>query len=136
MRRRRVGARSGWCPGAGARLAAVLCAALLLSPAIAGAQGSGPKDRGAAGTAEEAAWQAASWLATIPYGAAKMGVALLGGLVGGVGYVLSGGDLESSQQIWESSLSGTYVLSPDHLRGERPVVFFVLPEGPARDTQP
>ncbi len=94
------------------------------------------EDTGAAGTARETAWQAASFLATIPYGAAKLGVAAAGGIIGGLGYVLSGGDLESSRAIWNSFADGTYVLSPAHLKGEEPVVFFVPPAESPIESQP
>lgn len=94
------------------------------------------QDSGAAGTARDTAWQAASFLATIPYGAAKLGVAAAGGIIGGLGYVLSGGDLESSQAIWKTFVDGTYVLSPAHLKGEEPVVFFVPPAESPTESQP
>lgn len=126
--------RSGTRRPAATRVWAGLLSALLaLSPAGGAAQGLGLEEdyeRGAAGTPNETVWQAASWLATIPYGAAKLAVAAVGGFVGGLGYVLSGGDLESSQQIWSSTLDGTYVLAPEHLRGEKRIIFFVPPEGP------
>lgn len=67
--------------------------------------------------------QAASLLATIPYGAAKLGLALAGGIAGGVGYALSGGDLESAKEIWAQCMEGTYVITPAHLQGEEPVHF-------------
>lgn len=99
----------------------------------------GPDAEG--GTAGEATWQVTSLLSTIPYGAAKVGVALVGGLVGGTAYVLSAGNLENSQEIWSYFLKGTYVLTPEHLKGEKPVHFIgKTPEGdmdpePAEPTQ-
>lgn len=115
-------------------MAAGLYAMAGLVPPVAQAQGG--QDAGAAGTARDTAWQAASFLATIPYGAAKLGVAAAGGIIGGLGYVLSGGDLESSQAVWNSFADGTYVLSPAHLEGEEPVVFFVPPAESPSESQP
>lgn len=117
-------------------MALVLSAMISLVALEAQAQMQNGAEEGAATTAGETAWQAASFLATIPYGAVKLGVAAVGGVVGGLGYVLSGGDLESSQKIWSSFTDGTYVLSPEHLKGEEPVVLFVPPEEPPGDTQP
>lgn len=117
-------------------LAAVLCAMAGLVPPVTLAQGPDSPDTGSAGTTVEAVWQAASFLATIPYGAAKIGVAAAGGIIGGVGYVLSGGDLESSREIWRSFTDGTYVLSPAHLKGDEPVVFLAPPRESPPDPQP
>lgn len=115
--------------------AAVLCAWVSLVPPSTQAQVRGGREAGAAGTAGEAAWQAASLLATLPYGAAKLGVAVAGGIIGGVGYVLSGGDMESSRAVWKAFVDGTYVLSPAHLKGDEPVLFIVPPAPSPSDPQ-
>jgi len=65
----------------------------------------------------------ASVLATIPYGAIKILYAGLGAVTGGFTYVLTGGDLDSANTVWESSLRGTYVLTPANLTGEEPIRF-------------
>ncbi len=83
-------------------------------------QGSGTSTSGTA-------MQVASLLGTIPYGAAKMGLALFGGLAGATGYALSG-DWEGASEIWKMTMQGTYVLSPDHLTGEKPIRFFIEPD--------
>jgi len=70
--------------------------------------------------------QAASWLVTIPYGAVKVGVALVGAVFGGFTYALSGGDLKSAQSVWTTTMYGTYIITPEHLKGEKPVHFLVL----------
>ena len=83
------------------------------------------------GNPSGAALQAASWLVTIPYGAVKVGFALLGGVVGGVTYALSAGDLEAAKSVWATTMYGTYVITPAHLKGERAVRFLgVQAEGP------
>ena len=65
----------------------------------------------------------ASALLTVPYAAAKILYAALGGVIGGFTWVLTGGDTETAQTVWEPSFYGTYVITPDHLRGKEPVRF-------------
>ena len=67
---------------------------------------------------------AASWVLTLPYGAAKCAFALLGGIVGGFTYGLTGGDLDTAKKVWTTSMYGTYIITPEHLKGEKPVRFF------------
>jgi len=66
----------------------------------------------------------ASALLTVPYAAAKILYAALGGVIGGFTWLLTGGDTETAQTVWEPSFYGTYVITPDHLRGKEPVRFF------------
>lgn len=65
----------------------------------------------------------ASWLATIPYGLAKVVYAVTGSIVGGFTYVLSGGNTEAAKAVWTSSMYGTYIIRPEHLKGDDPVHF-------------
>ena len=112
-------------------LLAVAFSALTFVLPVYGQSSSQVPDRSDdAGTPADVGLQAASVLATIPYGAAKLGLALAGGIAGGVGYALSGGDLESAKDIWAQCMEGTYVLTPAHLRGEEPIHFIApAPEG-------
>lgn len=75
------------------------------------------------GTPSGAGLQAASWLITLPYGAAKVGMALVGGVVGGLTYVFSGGNTEAAKKVWKPTMYGTYVITPEHLKGQKPVRF-------------
>lgn len=95
----------------------VLCLGLLLtSPAMAqGLEDSDP--------ASDAGLGIASALLTVPYAAAKILYAALGGVIGGFTWVLTGGDTETAQTVWEPSFYGTYVITPDHLKGREPVRF-------------
>jgi hypothetical protein len=79
-------------------------------------------------TAEQAGLGAASFLLTIPYGVSKVVFAAAGGIVGGLAYVFSGADTKTAQNIWTTSVYGTYVITPDHLRGDKPVRFLGVPE--------
>ncbi|RPH78181.1 MAG: hypothetical protein EHM80_10870 [Nitrospiraceae bacterium] len=75
--------------------------------------------------------QVASWLLTIPYCVGKTSFAIAGSVVGGLGYAFSGGNSETAQSVWTTSVYGTYILRPAHLRGEEPIHFL----GKADDRQ-
>jgi len=53
----------------------------------------------------------------------KVVYATLGGLTGSFAYVLTGGRMDTASAVWVPTLGGTYVLTPDMLRGEDPVYF-------------
>ena len=72
----------------------------------------------------EAALGIGSALLTVVYFPFKLVYAALGGVVGGFTYGLTGGDLETAKGVWEPSFYGTYVITPDHLKGNEPVRFF------------
>jgi hypothetical protein len=59
----------------------------------------------------------------VVYIPAKLVYGLLGGIAGGAGYVLTGGNKQVSNTIWRSSLGGDYVVTPDMLRGKDPIHF-------------
>jgi hypothetical protein len=67
--------------------------------------------------------QVASWLLTIPYCAGKSAFAVAGSVVGSLGYAFSGGNSETAQSVWTTTVYGTYILRPAHLRGEEPIHF-------------
>jgi len=73
---------------------------------------------------EEAGLGVASALLTLPYGPAKIIYAGLGGIVGGATWLLTGGNLETAEAVWEPSFYGDYVITPDHLTGKKPLRFF------------
>jgi hypothetical protein len=96
------------------------------------AQTTGPTtDDPSQSTPSGAGLQAASWLLTLPYGAAKICFAILGGVAGGLTWVFSGGDTDAAMKVWGTSAYGTYVLTPEHLRGDKAVRFFGVP--PAKE---
>ncbi|HLI81734.1 MAG TPA: hypothetical protein VKV03_17220, partial [Candidatus Binataceae bacterium] len=81
-------------------------------------------------------WQGVGYgagtLATnIFYIPAKLVYAILGGLVGGGAWCLTGGNTQTANTIWRSSLGGDYVVTPDMLAGKEPIHF----SGPT-DTAP
>ena len=69
----------------------------------------------------------ASFLCSVPYGAAKVAVALLGGIVGSFTYVLSGLDRRAADAVWYTTMEGDYVVTPDHLRGKKDLRFTGVP---------
>jgi len=75
------------------------------------------------GTASSAGMQAASAVSTILYFPLKAAFAIGGGIVGGLAYAFSGGNEQAAKSIWDTSLRGTYYISPDHLQGNRPIRF-------------
>ena len=76
--------------------------------------------------AKEAALGAGSFFLTLVYAPVKVVYAILGGIVGGFTYGLTAGDLETAQSVWEPSMYGTYVITPEHLKGNEPVRFIGL----------
>ena len=76
------------------------------------------------GTSSSTGLKIASGGLTLIYFPVKAAYAGLGGIVGGIAYVFGGGDEEAAQAIWIPTIKGTYQITPDHLKGERPVRFF------------
>ena len=87
--------------------------------------GTGNQAIAAEGTSPEGAagLQAVSWLATVPYGAVKVTYALCGGLIGGLTWVMSGGDTEAAKAVWMPSMTGDYIVQPENLTGDKPLHF-------------
>lgn len=69
----------------------------------------------------------ASFLCTLPYGIIKVTTGLLGGIVGGFTYVLSGLDMRAADAVWYTTIEGDYVITPDHLRGKKDLRFTGVP---------
>lgn len=112
------------------RLVAVLTMALLTAPISAGwAQDNSQPDKVHSAAPTQFGIGAASVLLSIPYGAAKVTYAALGGIIGGFAYLFSAGDKEAAQAVWTPSLQGTYVLTPDHLKGDKPIQFIGKDDG-------
>ncbi|TKB64412.1 MAG: hypothetical protein E8D48_01885 [Nitrospira sp.] len=80
---------------------------------------------------EAAGRQAACWALTIPYGAAKMVYSIGGGIVGGFAWAVTGGNMAVAKSIWVPSMTGDYIVQPQHLTGEKHLYFVgVSSEGP------
>lgn len=68
-------------------------------------------------------WGMAAIGANLLYGPGKVVYATLGGLTGSLAYLLTVGNTEVVERIWSPALGGTYVLSPEMLRGEQSIYF-------------
>ena len=66
---------------------------------------------------------AATVVADVVYVPTKVVYAILGGIGGGAGWALTGGNSQVSDTIWRSSLGGDYVLTPGMVRGDEPIHF-------------
>ena len=85
--------------------------------------GSSSSTTSEGGSATSAGMQAASAVSTILYFPLKVAFAIGGGIVGGLAYAFSGGNEQAAKSIWDTSLRGTYLITPDHLQGDRPIRF-------------
>jgi hypothetical protein len=66
-----------------------------------------------------------SCVLSLVYSTIKVNIAIIGGVVGGVAYPLSGFNAGVSKKIWSSSMGGTYLITEDILTGkEEPELFF------------
>lgn len=88
-----------------------------VSPGLARAQSTEP-------TWESGGLGAAAALASLVYGPIKLTNAILGLVVGGFAYPLSGGDADVTMSVINTSVRGDYVVTPSHLRGEQPLEFW------------
>lgn len=61
--------------------------------------------------------------ANLFYVPAKVLYGVLGGITGGASYLLTGGNTQTSDTIWRSTLGGDYVITPDMLKGKQAVHF-------------
>jgi len=77
-----------------------------------------------AGYLSEAGLGTASMFSTLIYGPVKFTWAILGGTIGGLGYLFSVGNLDVANKIWIPSLGGNYVITPEMLKGEQAIHFF------------
>ncbi len=96
------------------RRVAVIAVVLCLRLQVALADGDYPS---------EAGYGVLAVATNLLYMPAKLVYATLGGLTGGLAYLLTVGDMDTAESIWSPSLGGTYVVSTRMLRGEDPVLF-------------
>jgi hypothetical protein len=85
-------------------------------------------------TGEQFGLGAASFFATLPYGLVKVVYATLGALIGGFTYALTAGNEKAANAVWDTSLRGTYVITPDHLQGDKPIRFLGVPAEPVAES--
>ncbi|MFQ5685445.1 MAG: hypothetical protein ACE5GV_02170 [Candidatus Scalindua sp.] len=66
-----------------------------------------------------------SSLLSLVYTPIKVNIAVIGGVVGGLVYPLSGFNAEVSKKIWSSSMGGTYLITEDILTGKEEAELFL-----------
>lgn len=57
------------------------------------------------------------------YFPAKLVYATVGGVVGGIVYGLTAGNSDAAQMVWSPTMGGTWVVTPEMLRGEQPFLY-------------
>lgn len=99
----------------------LVVAALGLSIAVGGKTAIAADTSGS--SPEGAGLQAASWIATVPYGAAKVVYAISGGVVGSLAWVITGGNTAVAKAVWTPSMMGHYIVEPKNLTGDKSLHF-------------
>lgn len=108
----------------------VFCGLTMVPPGLAQTQSNEETES----TAMQYGLGVASVFTSLPYSIGKFVFATMGGIFGGFTWVFSGGNDRAANAVWDTSMRGTYVISPRHLKGEEPVRFLGIP--PARDEAP
>lgn len=127
--------RSRWSQAAMMSVVMMCSIAILGAPVLAQESSSSstapvsPQDASASGVGI----QAGSALATIIYFPLKLAFAIGGGVVGGLAYGFSGGSEQTAKNIWIPSMYGTYIITPDHLKGDKPIRFLGVPAESTRE---
>jgi hypothetical protein len=52
-----------------------------------------------------------------------MAYAIGGGIIGGFAWAITGGGMEVAKSIWIPSMTGDYIIQPQHLTGEKHLHF-------------
>lgn len=60
---------------------------------------------------------------TLVYFPLKMVYSMIGGMVGGLTYLVTLANEDTANAVWQPTLGGSYVLTPDMIAGEQPVDF-------------
>jgi hypothetical protein len=92
---------------------------------VAGIGGATPAH---AGFLDDAGWGTLTILSNVLYMPAKLVYATLGGITGGLAFALTGGDTQTAETVWVTSMGGNYVVTPSMLRGEESIAFSGTPD--------
>ena len=97
--------------------------ALLLTLALAGQSGNAWAEPAShESRTEQAAYGAGSAVGTLLYTPLKAGFCVLGGIASVFAFVFAGGP-EATRVVASASCKGTWVLTPDALKGNEPINF-------------
>lgn len=72
---------------------------------------------------------------SLVYFPAKLVYSTVGGVVGGMTYLVTLGDTDTANAVWQPTLGGSYVLTPAMVAGEKPVDFVGPQPAPAEKTK-
>lgn len=98
--------------------------ALVVTVGMGGLLVSGPLAAPArADFASDAGYGLLAALVNVAYIPAKIMYAGVGGLVGGLAYITTAGDIDTAQGVWSPTVGGDYVITGSMLRGDEPILF-------------
>lgn len=115
----------------------LICIAMMLlitNPVFAASESGKVKDSGVSAEKSEQSEESTfrhfkngmnSSLLSLVYTPIKVNIAVIGGVVGGVAYPLSGFNSGVSKKIWSSSMGGTYLITEDILTGKEEAELFL-----------
>lgn len=106
-----------------------LCTALVMAAVPTAALADQP-------AAEEGGIGVAAAFGSLLYAPTKVAYAVGGTVVGGLAWLFSAGDNDVAIPIWNRAVRGDYVLTPEHVRGERSIQFIGRDDQPAVATGP
>ena len=104
--------------GAARRSLVVACAITILAAPAAMAETDDAQ------MAKDAGMGLGSAMASLVYAPVKTFYAIGGVVVSGLAFAFSGGDAEVARVVLEPSVLGDYVITTDHLTGDRAIEFF------------
>lgn len=107
----------------GLSLCAYGCPFVIAGAAAGGAAGTAASAKESEEEHHSALTYVGTVLADVVYFPAKVVFAGAGALTSGVAYVLTLGDSSVSDNIWNASVNGNYILTPDMIEGKQPVHF-------------
>jgi hypothetical protein len=119
---------SAWCSKSIAMALVLALCTMTLMPQAWSQESAANSSEG--GNASSAGMGAAAGLSTLLYLPLKAVFAIGGGIVGGLAYAFSGGNQDAAKSIWTTSLYGTYIITPEHLRGDKPIRFLGVADNP------
>lgn len=100
---------------------AVFAGFLLSLAAVAPAHA---KATGEETTAQKVLYGTGSVLSSVVYCPVKTIYSIGGHAVGGVAYLLTGGDKRTSRRIFDNAVKGDYFVLPSHLKGDKKLRFY------------
>ena len=121
-----------WIVAAGVMLLVTILSVLLVPTGSARAEDAAPAGQ----SSDEMGIKVAAWAVTVPYIIAKGAFAAGGAVVGTLGYLFSGLSYNTANAVWAPSIKGTYIIRPEHLRGDEAVRFVGDGHEPQHESTP